>query len=54
MSLLTTWGYTLTELDALPELMTLGDYEVFTGRSSSGETERVLAEISAAGAAIRN
>ena len=54
MSLLTTWGYTLTELDALPELMTLGDYEIFTGRSSSGETERVLAEISSACAAIRN
>ena len=54
MSLLTTWGYTLTELDALPELMTMGDYEIFTGRSSSGAAERVLAEISAACAAIRN
>ena len=54
MSLLTTWGYTLTALDALPELMTLGDYETFTGKSSSGDSERVEAEISAASAAIRN
>lgn len=52
MSMLTTWGYTLTEIDALPELMTWPEYELFTGRKDN--QARVEKEISAACAAIRN
>lgn len=52
MSLLTTWGYTLTGVDALPALMTYVEYQTITGRNDS--EEQVTAEIAAASAAIRN
>ena len=52
MSLLTNWGYPLTEECVLPDLLTVNEYATITGRHD--KTERVLDEITAAGAAIRN
>lgn len=51
--MITMWGYTLPELNTLPDMMTVNQYKTFTGRNSDGD-ERVAAEISAACAAIRN
>lgn len=53
MSLLTNWGYTLTEADTLPDMLCVVDYQRYTGRNSDGD-DRVAAEIGAACAAIRN
>jgi len=53
MSLLTNWGYTLTEINALQEMLTVQEYKSFTGRNSDGD-DRVSLEIGAADAAIRN
>lgn len=52
MSLLTNWGYTLTEVDYLPDLMTAEEYATMTGRND--DASRVTEEIAAACAAIRN
>lgn len=52
MSMLTNWGYTLTEIDRLPEMMDIADYETYTGRDD--DMERVTVEASAACASIRN
>lgn len=52
MSLLTTWGYTLTEADGLPAMLTVQEYATYTGRNDS--PDRVEAEIDSACAAIRN
>lgn len=52
MSLLTTWGYTLTDINSVPDMMDSGEYKTMTGRHD--DTSRVDAEISAACAAIRN
>lgn len=54
MSLLTTWGYTLTGVDSLDNLLTVEDFDVFTDRKYSNNYAKVSAEISAACAAIRN
>lgn len=54
MSLLTNWGYTITNMNELPDLMSFGEYEAYAGRNSSSDDTRVSAEISAACAAIRN
>ena len=53
MSLLTNWGYALTEADTLPQMLEYEEYQTFTGRNSDG-VDRVFAEINAACAAIRN
>lgn len=52
MSLLTTWGYMLTEEDTLPDMLMYGEYETITGRHD--RAEQVLEEIAAACAAVRN
>ena len=52
MSLITTWGYAITEMDSLPRMMDVQDYSIFTGRRD--DADRVLAEIAAASTAIRN
>lgn len=52
MSMLTNWGYTLTELNLVPNMMEYEEYGTYTGRSDNAE--RVEAEISAACASIRN
>ena len=52
MSMLTNWGYTLTEIDRLPDMMDIADYETYTGRDD--DMERVTVEASAACASIRN
>lgn len=54
MSLLTTWGYTLTEVDSLPDMLTVAEYNKYTGGKYAGMTDQIEAEISAASAAIRN
>lgn len=52
MSIVTNWGYTLTEIDSLPGMMELEEYKIYTGRNDNAE--RVEVEISAACASIRN
>lgn len=52
MSLLTTWGYTLTEADGLPAMLTVQEYATYTGRNDP--PDRIEAEIDSACAAIRN
>ena len=52
MSLLTNWGYTLTGVDALPDMLDDSEYALITGRND--DSLRVLSEISAASAAVRN
>lgn len=54
MSLLTTWGYKLAALDTLPDLLTVDEFNAFTGNKYAGYSEQVGMEISAASAAIRN
>lgn len=50
--MITTWGYSLPELYALPDMLEVEDYETMTGRRDV--PERVAAEIAAACGAIRN
>ena len=52
MSILTNWGYALTEVNTVPDMMSVEDYETFSGRNDNAE--RVGVEISAACASIRN
>jgi len=52
MSIVTNWGYMLSEIDSLPGMMELEEYETYTGRNDNAE--RVDVEISAACASIRN
>ena len=52
MSLLTTWGYSLTDVNIIPDMMTLEEYKTMTGRND--DSARVGAEITAACSAIRN
>lgn len=54
MSLLTTWGYTLTGMDAIPDLITNEDYNAYTNGKYAGYAGQVSKEIAAASAAIRN
>lgn len=52
MSLLTNWGYTLTDADTIPAMLTAQEYADYSGRDD--DITRVNAEISAACGAIRN
>lgn len=54
MSLLTTWGYTLTGVDSLENLMNVEEFNVFTDGKYSRNIAKIEAEISAACASIRN
>ena len=53
MSLITNWGYTLTDADSLTELLTDTEYDHLTG-SRYSEDERIMPNIRAASSAIRN
>lgn len=54
MSLLTTWGYTMTEADTLEDLLTKEAFDVYTGGKYASQSDRILAEIKAASTAVRN
>lgn len=55
MSVLTQWGYTITDRDSLPVMMSVDDFNVYTGDKYAQEsTDRIEAEIGAACGAIRN
>ena len=53
MSLLTTWGYTLTDVDELPDLLTVEEFNELTANKYATDG-RVAANISAASSAVRN
>ena len=53
MSLMTTWGYSLIDADALPGLITLAELDDFTASKYSSD-DRVEPNIKAAESAIRN
>ena len=53
MSLLTSWGYTLTDVDALPVLVTEQDFNTMTGGRFTGDT-RISSALSAASLAVQN
>ena len=53
MSLLTSWGYTLTDVDALPVLVTEQDFNTITGGRFTGDT-RISSALSAASLAVQN
>ena len=54
MSPLTNWGYTLTEIEALPDMLTASEYNTMTNGKYAGYGDQIEAEIRAAGMAIRN
>ena len=51
--MITNWGYTLPDVDTLPDLLTAAEFESFTAGKYSSDS-RIASEISAACAAIRN
>lgn len=53
MSLLTNWGYTMTETDQLPDMLTVEEFNTFTANRYNGDV-RVPKDIKAASSAIRN
>ena len=53
MSLLTSWGYTLTDVDALPVLVNEQDFNTITGGRFTGDT-RISSALSAASLAVQN
>jgi len=53
MSLQTTWGYTITDADALPALLTEVEFNAITANKYAGDT-RIPANLAAASEAIRN
>lgn len=53
MSLLTNWGYAVTNVDALPEILEIIEYDRFTADKYAGDT-RTAGNIMAAESAIRN
>ena len=54
MSLLTNWGYTLTDADSLPNMLDIDEFHAYTGGKYGGNDTHVYAEITAAATAIRN
>lgn len=53
MSLITNWGYTLTEADALSDMLTAEEFDAFTAARYTGDA-RIESTIKAASAAVRN
>lgn len=53
MSLLTSWGYTLTTAEALPEIITTEEFNLATGNKYAGDV-RIPSAISAASLALQN
>lgn len=54
MSLLTTWGYTITDMDSLENMLDVDDFSTLTGGKYRGKDDQIEAEIGAACQAIRN
>jgi hypothetical protein len=52
MSLLTTWGYTITDAETLPALLTPEEFNTFTANKYAGDA-RIEANIKAASEAVR-
>ena len=50
----TTWGYTLTEADVLPDILSVEEYDTFTSDKYASDYSRSRANIYAAQAAVRN
>lgn len=53
MSLLTTWGYTITDADSLPPMLTEAEFNALTANKYASDT-RIPGNIAAACEAIRN
>ena len=53
MSILTTWGYSMTDVDEVPSMMTLSEFNSLTAEKYLADS-RVEPDIKAATAAIRN
>ena len=53
MSMLTNWGYELTEMEQLPDMLSIPDFNMFTANRYAGDV-RTAGNISAACSAIRN
>lgn len=53
MSLITTWGYTITDADALEPMLSVADFNALTANKYAGDA-RIEPNIDAACAAIRN
>lgn len=51
--MMTSWGYTLTDVETLPDLLSADEFNNFTANKYNGDV-RISSEISAACAAIRN
>ena len=53
MSLLTTWGYELTDVDVLPDIISTEEFNTYTANRYAGDT-RISPGIKAASLALRN
>lgn len=53
MSLLTNWGYALTDADALADFLSTQEFSAYTAGKYDGD-ERIASNIKAAGMAVRN
>lgn len=53
MSLLTNWGYTLTDVNVLPALVSINDFQIMTSGKYACDS-RVSSVLSAAQSAVRN
>ena len=51
--MITNWGYELPEINSLPDMLTMDDFNDYTG-GKFGDTDRIEREITAACSAIRN
>jgi len=52
--ILTTWGYKMTDLASLDDMLSIDEFNTFSGSKYRLAEDRISAEISAACAAIRN
>ena len=54
MSLLTLWGYTITDQDSLDTMLDKDEFGTYSGNKYRGKDDQIEAEIKAACSAIRN
>lgn len=52
--MITNWGYTITNMDTLADMLTIDEFNGYTGSKYENNFEQVRKEIGAASAAIRN
>ena len=52
--MITIWGYELTELNSIPNMLTVEEFNKYTGSQYGSDEDRITAEIAAACASIRN